>query len=232
MSSGVGKVAIGLFGGTFNPIHNGHLKVAARVLSLLKLSRMMFIPCKRPPHKQDEPIESPIHRMKMVSLAIADHPRFESCDIEIKRRGLSYTIDTLLALKHRNPAQTFFFVIGTDAFSNLSKWKEPERLLEICSFVIVPRPGYPFLCLPKLKTLTRINRDALTAMDQKERQSYTFRTGSQTKLYFRNIPLMDISASTIRAQIKERKRIQTPCRAYSPLPQRVLSYIIEKKLYL
>ncbi|MEK7702682.1 MAG: nicotinate-nucleotide adenylyltransferase [Nitrospirota bacterium] len=216
---------IGLFGGTFNPIHNGHLVVARRIFSLLKLSRILFIPAKSPPHKQHQEIAKDSDRVKMVALAISDYPDFALCDIEIKRQGLSYTIDTILSLKKTVSNETFVFILGTDTFVHMASWKEPEALLELCSFVIVPRAGFPFSRLPSLKAIEGINKRALMAMDRNERRSYTYRLSGTTRLYFRNIPWAEVSATKIRAGIHTNKN--TECL----LPKSVMSYIIERGLY-
>ncbi|MEK7286796.1 MAG: nicotinate-nucleotide adenylyltransferase [Nitrospirota bacterium] len=218
-------MAIGLFGGTFDPIHNGHIQVAKRVVSLLKLSGIFFIPAKIQPHKQYQKIAKVRDRMKMIALAIFDDPRFVLCDLEIKRRGVSYTIDTLLALRKCYPNETFVFIIGTDAFAHLASWKAPERLLELCSFVIVPRAGTPFSDVPHLEAITEINKAKLAAMDQNARRSYTYRLKSGTKLYFRKIATVRISASHLRAQLNAKQMIN------GLLPKGVLSYIMKRKLY-
>ncbi|MBI3359419.1 MAG: nicotinate-nucleotide adenylyltransferase [Nitrospirae bacterium] len=168
---------IGLLGGTFNPIHNGHLQIAEKVLSQLKLDRVFFIPTGKSPHKQGQDTASECHRRNMISLALTGHPHFVLCDIEIKSADVSYTVDTISALKQKNPEDTFFFIIGTDAFSKLSEWKEPERLLSLCHFVVVPRAGAPFS------------------------------KKSEIGLTFLQIPLVRVSGSQIRARIKEKKSV-------------------------
>jgi len=214
---------IGLLGGTFNPIHNGHLQIAEEVLYWLKLDRVLFIPTGKSPQKKDREIASKGHRLKMISLVIKGH--FTLCDIEIKSARVSYTIDTISALKRLHPKDSFFFIIGTDAFSKLSEWKEPERLLALCPFVIVPRIGFPFSRLPKLSAIKEINRAALGALTQKERRSYTFSKKGKMKLFFIRIPPMRVSASEIRTRIKDKKSVDTL------LPKTVLSYIMSKGLY-
>ncbi len=130
---------IGLLGGTFDPIHNGHLQIAERVFARMKLNLIFFIPTGKSPHKQNLNIASKKHRCKMIRLALEDKPRFTLCDIEIKSHRISYTVDTISALKRLHPDDRFFFIIGIDAFLKLSEWKDPERLLSLCPFVIVPR---------------------------------------------------------------------------------------------
>ncbi len=215
---------IGLLGGTFNPIHCGHLQVAQIIQKKLKLHRVLFIPTGTAPHKKAIASPSKTDRLKMVRLALKSHPDFKPSDIEIKRPGISYTIDTVMRLKQRHPQDTFFFIIGTDAFSHLPKWKAPEQLLRLCHFVIVPRPGHPFLPLPTLPGLDRIDTTALTQLSLGKRSRYTF-SGKQNKLYFFSIPTTPIAASDIRKRINSGKDVATL------LPPPVLSYIMRKGLY-
>jgi len=216
---------IGLLGGTFNPIHVGHLKIAQAVRHTLKLSAVWFIPTGKAPHKKEEAEPSRANRLEMVRLAIQDNPYFKACDIEIKRPEVSYTIDTLTLLKQIHPKATFFFIIGTDAFSNLHQWKAPERLLETTPFVIVPRMGHPFSHLPNLTILNGINITALKELDCNQRKKYRFSAPNGCRLYFVHTPFHPISADEIRNRIQSGKTIKTL------LPQQILSYIMEEGLY-
>jgi nicotinate-nucleotide adenylyltransferase len=193
---------IGLLGGTFDPIHNGHLQLAERVLSLLNISRVFFIPTGKSPHKQDRDIVSKNHRRNMVSLALKDYPFFALCDIEIKSPRVSYTIDTISALKKLYPEDEFFFIIGTDAFSRLSTWKEPEQLLALCHFVVVPRIGTPFSRLPSLPALQ-----------------------GKMQVTYLAMPPVRVSASEIRKRIREKKNVD------ALLPKTVISYIMKEGIY-
>jgi len=190
---------IGLFGGTFNPIHNGHLQIAEKVLSRLKLDRVFFIPTGTPAHKPNHNMASKDHRRNMIALALKGHAHFALCDIEIKRRGISYTVDTISSLKQIYPHDSFFFIIGTDAFLKLPEWKDPERLLALCPFAVVPRLGTPFSSLLPLQ-------DSMNVTFVRMRQ-------------------MSVSASEIRARIREKKSVDTL------LPKIVLSYIIREGIY-
>lgn len=132
---------IGVLGGTFNPVHNGHLILAQTALETLDLTRLLFVPCALPPHKKATGLLSPRHRMAMLTAATEDNFRFEVCDVEIRRGGVSYAIDTMSALCDRAPAADYFFIIGADALVELHMWKDIDRLLELCTFVTVPRSG-------------------------------------------------------------------------------------------
>ena len=135
--------SIAIFGGTFNPVHLGHLVAAQTALETLKLNRVIFVPSSKPPHKLEKDLASAADRFKMVKLATENHPRFDVSDWEIKRGGKSYSIDTarFFRKKYPLPAQ-LFFIIGGDELIALPAWKDFEQLLELLTFVAVNRPGY------------------------------------------------------------------------------------------
>jgi nicotinate-nucleotide adenylyltransferase len=212
---------VGLFGGTFNPIHLGHLSVAQLVLERLKLDQILFIPTGTPPHKQSIDFPSGRDRFKMVRLALKNHPQFAVSNMEVNRVGISYTVDTVRALKQRHPQKHFFFIIGTDAFSGLSQWKDPETLLRLCPFVVVPRMGCLFSSLPIVSLLDKINKTALIDLDRQSRQRYTFST-SKIKVCFLRVATPSIAASAIRAN---------PTQNGGLLPEAVFSYIMKEQFY-
>jgi nicotinate-nucleotide adenylyltransferase len=221
----VKQAKIGLLGGTFNPIHLGHLQIARAVRSRLQLDRVLFIPTGKTVHKKESDRPNGAERLRMVHLAVAQYPYFRACDIEVNRPGPSYTYDTLVALWQRYPGHRFFFIIGTDAFSHLSQWKKPEQLLGMASFVVVPRMGYPFTHLPRLKILNGINKTRLMELDEKKRTRYTFSTPAGTRLYFIRTTEKPIAAREIRCRIAENKSVA------AHLPPPVLSYIMKRGLY-
>ena len=136
------KRRLGIFGGTFNPIHLGHLLTAQDALEQLKLERVIFIPSARPPHKAVDKLAGARDRLRMIKLAIRGSERFEVDDIEIKRGGRSYSVDTLTELDRRDPRADFYFIIGADSLRELHLWREVQRLVTLCTFVTVPRPGF------------------------------------------------------------------------------------------
>ena len=133
---------IGLLGGTFNPIHNGHLHIAAAVLHLCHLDQVWFVPTAQPPHKELAHAISFKHRLAMVDIALADTPHFLSCDIEGRRGGISYSVDTLRQLKAIYPHHDFYFIMGFDSFQEIALWKEYPRLFEFAHIVVTARPGF------------------------------------------------------------------------------------------
>lgn len=142
---------IGIFGGTFNPIHLGHLVLAEEVREKLGLDKVFFIPAYLPPHKEEKDLLSAEERLKMVKIALKGNPYFEALDTEIKRKGLSYSIDTLRALRQKYPSSNvkFFFIVGSDALKYLNDWKDIEDLMKLSKFIVATRPGYLLKNLPK-----------------------------------------------------------------------------------
>lgn len=129
---------IGIFGGTFNPIHNGHISLAEQLLGKGILDKVLFMVSARPPHK-NEPQVSPEERLEMVRLALSDKENMEPCDLEFKRAGNSYTVDTMAEIRTLYKEDKVFFVLGADSFVQLPDWKEPERLFKEVAFIVSDR---------------------------------------------------------------------------------------------
>jgi len=131
---------LGFYGGTFDPIHNGHLILAREAVEALGLDRLYFIPSARSPHKLAAPLTSPDLRAEMIRAAIADEPRFDMDDLEIHRPGVSYTIETILALRERfGPEPAFYYLLGEDNVAGLSTWRRIDELSRLVRFVILCR---------------------------------------------------------------------------------------------
>jgi nicotinate-nucleotide adenylyltransferase len=133
---------VAVFGGSFNPIHYGHLLLADEVLELLGLDRVLFVPAASPPHKPAAQLAPAPDRFEMVRLAIAGHPRFAVSDIELRRTGPSYTVDTLQVLAAGG--DELFLVIGSETFLDLLSWREPRRVASLARLVVIPRAGSAF----------------------------------------------------------------------------------------
>jgi nicotinate-nucleotide adenylyltransferase len=214
---------IGILGGTFNPIHYGHLAAAEEIWSRLKLDHVLFVPSFLPPHKQDEVIPSAAQRQEMVALAIAGNPHFSLSDIEVKREGMSYSVDTVAELLHLHPATDFFFITGLDSFLEIQTWKEWERLLSLCRFIVLSRPGYAFTDLASINFMHKA-AEKLHALDQRELKRAVLEIGSGT-VYLEQIPLYDISSTDIRQRVRQGRTIKYL------LPECVETYIIKNKIY-
>ena len=124
-------IHIGILGGTFNPVHLGHLILAQNAVEILDLSTLIFLPCASPPHKDVTTAIAPAHRLAMLELALADHAAFSVSDLEIQRGGTSYTIDSVTELAQRHTNARMSFLIGSDSLRELHQWKDIDRLLEL-----------------------------------------------------------------------------------------------------
>lgn len=191
-------------GGTFDPIHYGHLVAAQEVCSQLGLARVVFVPAGQPPHKRDQVITPAHHRLAMVELAIASNPCFTVSRVDMDRPGPSYTVDTLRLLRQEwGPEAEIHFIMGLDSLADLLSWHQPERLIQLCYLAVVERPGY------------HVDMGALEAA----------LPGIGQRIRFVHIPTMDISSTDLQRRVREGR----PIKYY--LPQEVEAYIFEQGLY-
>lgn len=196
---------IAVMGGTFNPIHNGHLVAAESVRQKLGIEKVIFIPTGKPPHKNSNPMFNE-HRYLMTVLATVTNPYFEVSRIEIDRAGLTYTIDTIRELKSKcRPDCKIYFITGADAIQEILTWKEPEQLLSMCEFVTVTRPGYKN---EKLQKIIGSLKDKLKG-----------------KITFLEVPALSISSTDIRHRVLAGQTIKYL------LPSSVEQYILKFGLY-
>jgi nicotinate-nucleotide adenylyltransferase len=140
---------IGILGGTFNPVHIGHLILAEEAREKLGLDKIIFVPTSMPPHKDNLNIASANDRLKMLKLAVASNKYFSVSDIEIKRQGRSYTIDTVKELKAKYSRDELYFIIGSDLLKYLKDWKDLDQILSLVKFVAATRPGYALEQIPQ-----------------------------------------------------------------------------------
>lgn len=133
---------VGILGGSFNPIHLGHLIIAQDALEAFALDRIIFIPCASPPHKTDADMVAAEHRLQMVEAAVADHAQFNVSSIEIDRGGVSYSIDTVRQLQADEPDHDWNLIIGGDSLVEFHLWREVDDLLELCTVLTIVRPGF------------------------------------------------------------------------------------------
>ena len=213
----------GILGGTFNPIHYGHLAAAEEVRDRLKLDRVLFIPSYLPPHKHEEDMPPAAQRLEMVRLAIVSNPRFSVSDIEVKRGGKSYTVETVATLRTMHPVTEFYFITGLDSFLEIQTWNHWERLLPLCSFVVLSRPGYRFADLMKIDFMKGASK-MLAALDSGDLMHAMFQPDG-FKICLEMIPLYDISSTDIRKRIRDSRTVKYH------LPEDVETYIIKNKLY-
>ena len=194
---------IAIYGGSFNPIHKGHIKVACCALEECSLDKVVFMPNARPPHKDAVDMISAEHRYNMVSIAIADYDKFEISDYEMNQEKNSYTIDTMRYMKSKTDAE-LYFIIGADSLYTLYKWKSYESLIRECRFIVADRNCYE-------------GSDLKSAADAINRKG-----GSVTLI---SMPKTDVTSTMIRDCI-------SACRDVSAyLPDKVNDYIRSNKLY-
>jgi len=195
---------IGIFGGTFDPPHLGHLILAAEARAQLGLERLLWVLTPDPPHKQDQSIAPLDHRLEMVKLAIANDPQFEISSVELTRPGPHYALDTVLILAGQNPGVNLVYLMGGDSLSDLPHWHRPADFVSACHLIgVMRRPGDTVELAALEKSLPDL----------------------RSKVRFVEAPLLDISAREIRRRIAEGR----PFRYF--LPERVYEYIDEHGLY-
>ncbi len=198
-------VRLGIAGGTFDPIHIGHLIIAEVARQECELDKVLFIPTGVPPHKTAYAVTPAAYRYEMVKMAIMDNPYFEISDIEVKREGFTYTVDTLRELKRIYPANVeFFFIIGSDTLPEVKGWREASLVVKYCHFVVYSRPGY----------------------DVVEREIRFLRESMGASIYTVQGPLLDISSTDIRDRIEKGKSIRYL------VPPLVEEYIYKNHLYM
>jgi nicotinate-nucleotide adenylyltransferase len=216
---------IGLLGGTFNPVHNGHLAIARQTREALQLDCVVLIPTGDPPHKPLEHLAPAKNRYEMVRLAIGSDPSLSISDVDVRRSGKSYSIDTVRLLQQQYGAETaLYFLIGLDAFLELPTWRDPETLLTLCSFVVLSRPGLSFQALSALQLIPRIPQASLVDLDAGRSVRLDVALGQQSLICLR-LPPSDVSASDIRAKIAQ--GVPTA----NLLPPAVESYILQHHIY-
>jgi len=184
---------IGLFGGTFNPIHLGHLRPAEEIGDIFDLDRVIFIPASYPPHKTKDGIIPAPQRLEMVRLAIADNPRFSLSEVELERKGKSYSIETIEFFRRKfGPETHLYFILGLDAFLEINTWKEYAALFGLCHIVVMTRPGFE-------KNFSREHLPVeLSGEFCYDDQKFGYAHVSGFFVYPREITALDISSTRIR----------------------------------
>lgn len=210
---------LGILGGTFDPIHLGHLRVAEEVGEDLNLKKVYLIPASSPPHKNKKPVTRFRDRLLMAQMAAQASPLLEVMDLEGRRLGLSYSIETLREL-HRifAPAPELHFIIGMDAFLEIETWKEYKRLFDYAHFIVINRPGFPTERFVAFLA-------SLEVGFVKQAGENRFAAPSGNLLLLKKATLMDISSTGIREKVAEGKSIRFL------VPESVREYIMKKGLY-
>ncbi|RJQ40483.1 MAG: nicotinate-nucleotide adenylyltransferase [Nitrospiraceae bacterium] len=214
---------LGIFGGTFNPVHYGHLTAAVEVREKLGLNKIIFVPSGNPPLKDTELADAK-HRYKMVKLAVSKNRFFAVSDIEYKKKDKSYSVDTIEKLRCIYPGARLYFIAGIDAFIDIPNWWQPERLVSLADFIIVSRPAFKFAGLASSPYL-KINKSILKKLDSAKLGQYKTKLKSGREVIMMRITPIEVSATGIRKMVKRGKSIK------NLLPEEVESYIITHKIY-
>jgi nicotinate-nucleotide adenylyltransferase len=214
---------VGLLGGTFDPVHNGHLDLAAKTKQLFDLQKVLFVPVSQSPHKLDARPTSSLHRIAMLELALKQKTKFSLELSEVDNGGISYTIETLSRLKERYPDWELFLILGADAFLLMDTWKSFTDILKLCHVLVSTRPGFKLEVPDKLiqalglKNFQLDNNNLILPM--------TLNTTSEKTIRLYEIPTQNISSREIRGKVQEEKEIK------NLLPLAVDHYIMQHQLY-
>jgi nicotinate-nucleotide adenylyltransferase len=196
---------IGILGGTFDPVHNGHLEIAREVKESLVLDRVLFVPAGRSPFKVDYDVTPAEKRLEMLRLVLRNYPEYFISNIEVERPGISYTVDTLAKLRRQYDADDeLYFILGWDSLEEFGSWREPARIIELAALVAVPRPGW-----------TRPDPGELNKLVP----------GISLRITFLEKPEIDISSTAIREMVARGQPID------HLVPQPAAEYIKKQALY-
>ena len=219
IKAGSEEIKVGLFGGTFNPIHLGHLRGAEEVRESFGLKTVAFIPAAIPPHKSLEEVVEVRHRLEMIRLAVTTNSSFSLSDVEIKRPGRSYSIDTIRHFRKEYPEGHLYFILGGDAFTEIETWKEFPSLFSLCNFIVMARPGFWKTSLPA--QLPEVLKQAL----RYDRAVNGWIHSSGHTLHFQEITFLDISSTKVRELLERGESVRYL------IPGEVETYIRRYGLY-
>jgi len=215
---------IGIFGGTFNPIHSGHMKAGEIVQKRFLLDKVLFIPSYIPPHKESVDIASPMHRLKMVELACAPYSRFIPSSLEVEAKEKSYSIITLSKIEKLYPRAWVFFILGIDSFLEIETWKEYEKLLSRCFFIVVSRQGYHLKDAKDV--LNGLYRERMYEFSESDESGeINEELFSSFQVFLLPINSLDVASTEIRKRVKRGNSIE------DMVPKAVEIYIRDNSLY-
>jgi len=212
---------IGLFGGTFDPIHLGHLRAAAEVRRLTGLDRILFIPSFIPPHKAADGAASPADRLRMVEIACRRRAGFETSPLEVEARGKSYSILTLRQVRAMSPGARLFFIVGVDAFLDIGTWHEYRKVLAECFFLVTGRPGFD---LGRAREVLGGRLRKVTG-PLAEAGRLSGRVPPRFRIILVPIRALDVSSTAVREKVRRGASLE------GFVPRAVAAYIRERQLY-
>jgi len=217
---------VGLFGGTFDPIHFGHLRAAEEIKEILCLDKVYFIPSAIPPHKSDSKITNSSKRLEMLKLAIEGIKYFDVSEFELQSETPSYTIKTLEYFNHTEPNTEYYFILGNEQFNHIESWKDYKGLFELSNFAVITRPGFSEPSLNKVPLA--LKDDFLYYKKVENVVSYTKSASKDiafTEIVFTEIKGIEISSTDIRNFVRAKKSIKYL------VPDKIEKYILTQKLY-
>lgn len=198
---------VGIFGGTFDPIHLGHLILAEQCRQQARLDQVLIIPAALPPHKREQAVSSFAQRVEMVTLAIAGNPAFRVDELEKDRVGPSYTVDTLAQLRQARPGDDLFFLLGSDSLRDFPTWYQPQRILELAELLVVERPDFPAISPADLRAALGLE------------------ASFELRYQIVRSPLIELSSRDLRQYLAEGRSVRYM------IPRAVEAYIDDKGLY-
>lgn len=209
-------MTLGVLGGTFDPIHNGHIAAAEAAQRALTLEAITLVPSRIPPHRQDPVGASGEDRYAMAALAAAERPRWTASRLELDREGRSYTYDTLIELRNQVPGTQIFFILGADAFAEIATWSRYPAVLDLANFVVVSRPGI---------TLDSLRERAPSAFPSTSLRASSLGPSAKTRVILVEATTPDVSSTEIRRRIRAGESLA------SLVPDSVANYIQQHRLY-
>jgi nicotinate-nucleotide adenylyltransferase len=219
-----GRKRIAIYGGTFDPVHHGHLQVARKTVELFGITKLLFLPARQAPHKLERQVTAALHRYAMLSLATQPDPNLFVSTFELDAPDRRYTIDTLAYFRSQlAPHDELFFVMGADSWAEITTWREWQRLLQVANHIVVTRPGY---VLDQALTASVARIEDVRGGDA-ESIARVSRAGTGTRVYFTDAAMVDVSASTIR----EAARAGNVGNLELLVPAVVAEYITKYRLY-
>jgi nicotinate-nucleotide adenylyltransferase len=217
------KQRVALYGGTFDPVHQGHLEVAQKVAQLFEIEKVLFVPAQIAPHKLGKNVSSPLHRYAMLALATQGDARLFVSTFELDAPDRRYTVDTVAHFQKRLGESTeLFFIMGADSWSEITTWREWERLLTMTNHIIVSRPGYEIgAARPEVRDRVLDLRANVESMVESTRQN------DGTKIFFTDVVMRDLSATYIRNVVSTGRLVELD----RLVPEPVAEYLKKYRIY-
>jgi nicotinate-nucleotide adenylyltransferase len=218
------NLKVGIYGGTFDPVHLGHINLALQAKNRFLLEKVIFVPANTSPHKKNKPVTATFHRLAMLTLALEDYSDFSISMIEINRKGISYSVDTMELLQEKIEDSNFYLILGADSFLELNTWKNYLHLTTLCNIIVGNRPGFP-IDNPNLEVEKVFGKENNPYQSIPSKPSEFLHRKSNHKLCFFQIPPQDIASRKIR----NGENPSSPNKKI--LPPQVDQYIIVNQLY-